>query len=69
MFETALIRDAWHTVAGIGAPVRVFLLSDLHLPNFPKQFKLCIFLNAIAVGLGTRAVIREKLQNSGGGQP
>ena len=65
-FEAALIRDPWHALAGIGAPVRVFLLSDLHLPTFPaEQFKMCVFLNAIAVGPSTRAVVREKLESDG----
>lgn len=67
MFETALIRDPWHAVAGVGAAVRTFLLSDLHLPHFPaRQFKLCIFLNAVAVSPSTRAVIHEKLQGGVG---
>jgi hypothetical protein len=65
LFEPALIRDPWHALAGIGAPVRVFLLSDLHLPTFPAgQFKLCVFLNAIAIGPSTRDVIREKLETN-----
>ena len=62
-FETLLIRDPWHALSGIGASVRVFLLSDLHLPNFPAhQFRMCVFLNAISVPAATRLVIREKLQ-------
>lgn len=62
-FETALIRDPWHALSGIGASVRVYLLSDLGLPNFPTdQFRLCVFLNAIAVPPATRLLVREKLQ-------
>jgi hypothetical protein len=38
---------SWQDLAGIGAPVRVFLLTDLLQPDFPfGEVKLAVFLNA-----------------------
>jgi len=46
-FETALQMHSWQDLAGIGAPVRVFLLTDLLQPDFPfGEVKLAVFLNA-----------------------
>lgn len=62
-FESALGQRPWQDIAGIGAPVRVFLLSDLLLPEFPSaDIKMSIFLNAFMLSRELRTAIRSKLQ-------
>lgn len=65
-FESALGQRPWQDIAGIGAPVRVFLLSDLLNPEFPAaEIKMAVFLNAFMLSLEMRTAIRSKLQVDG----
>jgi len=62
-FESALQMHPWQDLAGIGAPVRVFLLSDLLHERFPSHdIKLAIFLNAFMLAPELRQAIQTKLQ-------
>ena len=43
--------------------MRVYLLSDLRLPNFqPENVRLAVFLNAFMLSADTKQAIRDKLQ-------
>jgi len=65
-FETALQQSPWQDIAGIGAPVRVFLLSDLAREDFPfNEIKLAVFLNAFMLGSDLRTIVRTRLQGDG----
>jgi hypothetical protein len=65
-FEIALQQQPWQDIAGIGAPVRVYLMSDLLHENFPfSEIKLAIVLNAFMVGLEIRQAVKSKLQRNG----
>lgn len=65
-FETALQMHAWQDLSGIGAPVRVFLLSDLLRENFPAdQIRLAVFLNAFMVNDELREAVKTKIQTGG----
>jgi hypothetical protein len=65
-FETALQMHAWQDIAGIGAPVRVFLMSDLLHEDFPYgEVKLAVFLNAFMLAPELRQAIKTKLQTDG----
>ena len=64
-FETALLRSPWQDIAGIGAPVRVHLLSDLLQPNFTaKDIKMAVMLNAALLSAKLREAIRTELQDA-----
>jgi hypothetical protein len=57
----------WQDLSGIGAPVRVFLLSDLLHKDFPAhEVKLAVFLNAFMLSAELRQAIKSKLQQVGG---
>lgn len=61
-FETALLKHPWQDLAGIGAPVRVHLLSDLLNPNFTaKGIKMAVMLNAAMISAKLRKAIKTKL--------
>eukprot|EP01048_Picozoa_sp_COSAG05_P006320 COSAG05_NODE_405_length_10177_cov_2.310776_12_plen_403_part_00 len=63
-FETRLQQHPWQDLAGVGAPVAVFLQSDLLRPGFPfAQVKLAVFLNAFMLSSNLRHVIKTKLQS------
>ena len=65
-FETALQMHAWQDLAGIGAPVRVFLLSDLLREDFPVgDIRLAVFLNAFMLNGDLRHAVKAKLQTDG----
>ena len=65
-FEVTLQQQPWQDIAGIGAPVRVYLMSDLLHENFPaSEIKLAIFLNAFMVGSDIRQAVKMKLQRNG----
>ena len=65
-FETALQMHSWQDIAGIGAPVRVFLMGDLLHEDFPYgDLKLAVFLNAFMLTPELRQVIKTKLQTNG----
>ena len=65
-FEAALQQRPWQDIAGIGAPVRVYLMSDLLHKEFPfSEIKLAIFLNAFMVGSDIRQAVKTKLQRDG----
>ena len=64
-FENALVRTPWQTLSSIGAPVRVYLLSDLLRADFPAaEIRLAVMLNAFIVSPQLRTAIRTKLQTS-----
>jgi hypothetical protein len=57
----------WQDLSGIGAPVRVFLLSDLLHTDFPAhEVKLAVLLNAFTLSAKLRQAIKTKLQQVGG---
>jgi hypothetical protein len=63
-FLTALIRLPPQYLAASGAPVRIFLLSDLLLPDVDwEPYKMCVFLNAFVVSPAIRAAIESKLKH------
>jgi hypothetical protein len=65
-FETALQMHAWQDLAGIGAPVRVFLLSDLLHKDFPiADIRLAVFLNAFMLSDELRRAVKTKVQTDG----
>ena len=65
-FETAVQMHAWQDLAGIGAPVRVFLLSDLLRDDFPvADIRLAVFLNAFMLTNDLRQAVKAKLQTDG----
>lgn len=65
-FETALQMHPWQDIAGIGAPVRVYLMSDLLHVDFPfEEIKFAVFLNAFMMAPKLRQVVKTKLQNDG----
>lgn len=65
-FETRLQMHPWQDLAGIGAPVRVYLQSDLLHANFRfEELKVAVFLNAFMLGAELRQVIKTKLQRDG----
>ena len=62
-FDSMLLSDALPVIAGAGAAVRAFQLSDLLLPGLEwKHFRLCVFLNAFVVPPNISAAIKAKLQ-------
>ena len=64
-FERALQQQPWQDIAGIGAPVRVYLQSDLTHESFSfEEIKLAVFLNCFMIGAGVRQAVKLKLQNS-----
>ena len=64
-FETALQMHAWQDLAGIGAPVRVFLLSDLLHKDFPiADIRLAVFLNAFMLTEELRRTVKTKVQKT-----
>jgi hypothetical protein len=65
-FENALLRMPWQTLASIGAPVRVYLMTDLLRSEFPvEHIRLAVMLNAFIVSPEVRAAVRTKLQTGG----
>jgi hypothetical protein len=57
---------AWQDLAGIGAPVRVFLLSDLLHKDFPiADIRLAVFLNAFMLTDELRQAVKTKVQTGG----
>jgi hypothetical protein len=64
-FEKSLLQLPWQDIAGIGAPIRVYLLSDLLQSNFSaKGIKMAILLNAAMVSAKLRDAIKAKLQHA-----
>jgi len=54
------------TLAAIGAPVRVYLASDLLRDDFPAgDVRLAVMLNTFIVSARMRAAVRAKLQTGG----
>ena len=65
-FENALLQEPWQDIARIGAPVRVYLLSDLLLPAFSTdEIRLAVMLNVFLPDQTTKAAVRDKLQRDG----
>lgn len=63
-FDAMLLGDVLPVIAGAGAAVRAFQLTDLLLPGLDwKHFRLCIFLNAFVVTPDISAAIKTKLQH------
>ena len=65
-----MLRQPHEALSGLGAPVEVFLVSDLLSPAAVKsvdwaRFKLCIFPNAMAVPPNTSAAITALLKRPG----
>ena len=65
-FLSALIRDPPQHLAASGAPVRIFLLSDLLLPDVDwfnlSHCKMCVFLNAFVLPPNVEAAIELTLK-------
>jgi hypothetical protein len=63
-FDAMLLGDVLPVIAGTGAAVRAFQLTDLLLPGLDwSHFRLCIFLNAFVVTPNISAAIKTKLQH------
>lgn len=63
-FDGMLLGDVLPVIAGTGAAVRAFQLTDLLLPGLDwTHFRLCIFLNAFVVTANVSAAIKTKLQH------
>lgn len=65
-FETQLLQSQWQNIAGIGTPVKVYLLSDLLQPSFDNaSIKMAVFSNAFMLGSEMVDAVRSKLQGAG----
>jgi hypothetical protein len=62
-FLSSLLRSPSIYLASIGAPTRVFLLSDLLLPSYDwRKYRMCVFLNAFVVTPTLSRAIDVKLR-------
>ena len=62
-FLESLMKNSAITISSIGAPARLFVLSDLLLPNFDwSRYRMCVFLNAFVVTPTLSQAIETKLK-------